>query len=142
MKKNRMQAPAKRQRDEEYNRQASEHNRHRAKILEQLAGRGLTYQVGQKERVALVKEAKSQKARADQVDRSLEIVSRRARERKEEIERLEDERADHQRLLQMRTNELAAASPRRARELGLIESEKISEAQSPPVRDNSPSPRP
>lgn len=142
MKKARLKALAKRQLDEEHNRHAAEHNRHRAKILEQLAGRGLTYQVSQQERAALVKEAKSQKARADQVDRSLEIVSGRARERKEEIERLKDERADHQRLVQMLANELAAASPRRARELGLIESEKIPEAQSPPVRDSSPSPHP
>lgn len=142
MKEARARALTKRQRDDEYNRQAAEHNRHRTKLLERLAGRGLANQANQQERAALVREANAQKTRADQADRSLEIVGRRARERKEEIEKLKDERTDHQRLVQMLTNELAAASPRRARELGLMEPEKKTEPHLQPTQDNCPTPNP
>lgn len=142
MNKARSQALAQRQRDQEYNREAAEHNRRRAELLEHLAGRGLAVRVAQQERATLTREAKEQKARADQIDRLLEIVGRRARERKEEIGKLKDERVGNQRLVQILTDELAAASPQRARELGLIKSERKPEPQSPPVPDDSPSPSP
>lgn len=137
MKEVRARALAQRQRDEEHNRQAAEHNRRRIKLLEELAGHGLANQANQQERAALLGEAKAQRTRADQVDRSLEIVGKRARERKEEIEKLKDERANHQRLVQMLIAELVTASPRRARELGLFESPA---RRSQSAQDDAPSP--
>lgn len=68
------------------------------------------------------------------------VYSRRARERKEGIEKLKDERTDHHHLVQMLIDELATVSPWRARELGLIESRRKPESRSQSVGNDSSSP--
>jgi len=145
MRSARAEALIKRKQDEEYNRQAAAHNRHRAELLEHLAGRGLANQVGQQERRALAREAKEQRRRADLADNILEIVGRRARERKEEIERLTVELDNQRHLAQKLADELAAVSLRRTRELVMIAQEINPEPQrlqQQPERDNCPSPSP
>ncbi|OKA46005.1 hypothetical protein BH759_05715 [Ralstonia solanacearum] len=123
MKKARALALDKRARDEEYNHQAAAHNRRRAELLEQLAGRGLAHQVAQQERCALAKSAADQAMRATASERVLDLVSATARKRAEEIKKLKAERDDQGYLVQKLIDELTAASPGRARELGLIERE-------------------
>lgn len=120
MKKARAQALNKRAQDEEYNRQAAAHNRRRTELLEQLAGRGLANQVGQQERAALVKSAADQAQRVAATERVLDLVTATARRRAAEIKKLKAERDDQRDLVQKLADELVAASPRRARELGLI----------------------